>query len=202
MFKLFTFQNSFLPLLISFLALLAFIFDHSLSSFFIYQRDLIAKGELWRLLTGHFFHTNEYHLLLNLAALWMLWGLHKQYYNIYCYSLLFITLALTCSIGLYYFSPDLYRYVGLSGVLHGVFVWGAIIDIKHQDKTGYLLLLGVWLKIIYEQIYGASSDVANLIAANVAVDAHLWGAIGGLAFAFLFPCTFYNNEKIQKGHKL
>ncbi len=201
MLNFYRFQSSFPPFFISFITILAFIFNDSVIELFIYQRDLIAHGELWRLITGHFFHTNQYHLLLNLAALWMLWGLHQQYYHPYCYAFLFVFSALICSTGLYFFSPDLIRYVGLSGVLHGIFVWGAIMDIKHQDKTGYLLFLGVWLKIIYEQIYGANNEVANLIAANVAVDAHLWGALGGLLFALFFTCKLPKQpKKIVKGH--
>jgi len=80
----------------------------------------------------------------------------------------------------------LIEYVGLSGVLHGIFVFGAIMDIKSKDKTGYLLFIGVWLKIAHEQIYGASTDVSDLIEASVAVDAHLWGAIGGLLFSIIY----------------
>ncbi len=202
MLKSFTVQNSFLPFLITLLALLAFFFNNTFIDTLVYQRNLIAKGEIWRLFTGHFFHTNSYHLLLNLTALWMLWGLHKHYYRINCYAMLFISSALVCSIGLYYYSTDLIRYVGLSGVLHGIFVWGAIIDIKHHDKTGYLLFLGVLLKIIYEQLYGASSEVANLIAANVAVDAHLWGAVGGLLFALAVPYVpSIDNAKMKNKEK-
>jgi rhomboid family GlyGly-CTERM serine protease len=179
-------QSTVFPIVISLLAVIAYLFDDLLMTNFIYQRDLIAQGEVWRLITGHFFHTNINHLILNLAALWLLWALHKGYYRPATYGALFLFSALICSSGLFYFSPQLFRYVGLSGVLHGVFVWGAIEDIKHRDITGYLLFVGVWLKIIYEQLYGANSDISHLIEANVAIDAHLWGAIGGLLFAFLY----------------
>lgn len=179
-------QHALIPCLVIFLSLLAFVFEQQSSRLLVYQRDAIANGELWRLFTGHFFHTNSYHLLLNLMALTLLWALHGHFYSIKNYSLLFIISALFCSLGLYYFSPELQQYVGLSGVLHGIFVWGAIMDIKQGDKTGYLLFIAAWLKIAHEQIYGASADVANLIGANVAVDAHLWGAIGGLFFSGIY----------------
>ena len=74
----------------------------------------------------------------------------------------------------------------MSGVLHGVFIFGALMDIKNKDKTGYLLFIGVWLKIADEQYSGASQDVAELIGANIAIDAHLWGAIGGLLFSLSY----------------
>ena len=178
-------EHSLSALIVALLSITAFIFNKVLSDFLVYQQSLIAQGELWRLITGHFFHTNGYHLLLNLTALLMLWALHGSYYTVKNYSLLFFTTALTCSLGLYFLSPSIIQYVGLSGVLHGFFVWGALMDIKNNDTTGYLLLIGVCLKMAHEQFYGASSDISNLIEASVAIDAHLWGAIGGLLFFLL-----------------
>ena len=176
-------QHSMLVAVIALLAMLAYFFNDAVSELFVYQYQLISQGELWRTFTGHFFHTNGIHLLLNLAALALLWALHGHFYNFKSYSLLFITSALICSAGMFYFSPEIRQYVGLSGVLHGIFVFGAIMDIRHKDKTGYLLFVGVWLKIAHEQFYGANEQVSTLINANVAIDAHLWGAVGGLLFS-------------------
>lgn len=183
-------QHSLMIILIALIAILAFILERvigiAFTDFFVYQKQLISQGEIWRLFTGHFLHTNNYHLLLNLAALIMLWLLHGRFYSKSNYTALFLLTALITSLGLYYFSPDLQQYVGLSGVLHGVFVFGALMDIRAKDKTGYLLFIGVWGKIAHEQIYGASADVSALIAANVAIDAHLWGALGGLLFSIVY----------------
>mgnify|MGYP006073267677 FL=1 len=179
-------QHTLLVVLICLISSLAFIFDKQVSWLFIYNRDLISQGEVWRIFTGHFLHTNGYHLLLNLSAILLLWALHGQFYQYVSYTFLFIITALTTSVGLYIFSPDLHQYVGLSGVLHGVFIFGALMDIKNKDKTGYLLFIGVWLKIADEQYSGASQDVAELIGANIAIDAHLWGAIGGLLFSLSY----------------
>ena len=157
---------------------------------FVYQRYLIVQGQLWRLFTGHLLHTNGYHLLLNLTALMMLWALHRRFYSLRIYSALFVFCSLSTSLGIFYYSASLIQYVGLSGVLHGIFVFGALMDIKTKDKTGYLLFIGVWLKIAHEQIYGASTDVSDLIEASVAIDAHLWGAIGGLLFTITYMIFF------------
>ncbi len=176
-------QHSLLVVIVALIACFAYFFDQPINNLFVYQYQLISEGELWRLFTGHFLHTNVFHLLLNLSALLLLWLLHGQFYTLKNYSLLFLISALICSTGLFYFSPDIKQYVGLSGVLHGIFVFGALMDIRWGDKTGYLLFFGVWLKIAHEQYYGASTEVASLINANVAIDAHLWGALGGLVFS-------------------
>lgn len=83
-----------------------------------------------------------------------------------------------------YFFTDINIYSGFSGVLHGLIVWGAIRDIENKDKTGYLLLLGVFAKVLYEQVYGASESTAAMIQAEVAIEAHLAGVLAALLYCF------------------
>jgi len=128
----------------------------------------------------------------------MLWALHGRFYTTTNYLVLFLVCAVSTSIGIYYYTPSLIQYVGLSGVLHGIFVFGAMMDINAKDKTGYLLFIGVWLKIAHEQVYGASSDVSALIEASVAIDAHLWGAVGGLIFSIIYLLQIKENKKTSK----
>ena len=92
-----------LPLIIILLSCIAYVFDDSLSGTFIYQRDLVSNGEIWRVFTSHLFHTNGYHLLLNVSAVVMLWALHGQFYNPRIYLLLLIISALTTTIGIHLF---------------------------------------------------------------------------------------------------
>jgi rhomboid family GlyGly-CTERM serine protease len=167
------------PLLIVIISIVLALTEPMSSSLFAYDRDQINNFQWWRLITGHFLHTNTTHLLLNTAGLTLLWALHGHYYKMSRYLIQFLLLCLGTAIGLYYFAPQMQWYVGLSGVLHGLFVIGAYIDIQQKFKTGWLMLIGVWVKVIHEQIFGASADVAELINANVAIDAHLFGTITG-----------------------
>lgn len=174
------------PLILLILAFFAYLFDSSLSELFIYKRSLVENGQYWRLVSSHFFHTNDNHFLLNGAAVILLWALHGQFYQPLTYGFIFLVCALITGIGIHYFSLNIEQYVGLSGVLHGFFVWGALHDIRAKERTGYLLLFGVIIKIAHEQFYGASADVEALIGASVATDAHLFGAIAGfIAFGCL-----------------
>jgi rhomboid family GlyGly-CTERM serine protease len=192
-------------LLISLLALFGYVFAVQIEQFFIYDRSLIKQGQVWRMLTGHLFHTNGYHLILNLFALWMLWALHGDYYSFKNITLLFITSGVVCSAGLFYFSPTITQYVGLSGILHGLFTFGAFLDLAYKYKktekatlrmTGLFMLIGVTIKLVHEQLVGANEQVSKLIEANVAIDAHLWGAIGGLLFVLLYwlTCHLMKND--------
>lgn len=182
------------PLIVLLISIVVFFLPETVSQSLVFDRHDIANGEIWRLLTGHFDHTNLNHMLLNLAGLVMLWALHGDHYRHGLFTGVFLTSAIVCSLGIYFFDPDMTRYVGLSGVLHGLFVFGAIADIKQGDKTGYLLLLGVTAKVIYEQIAGASADMVELIGSDVAIDAHLFGAIGGLFAGLLWLLLRLNNS--------
>lgn len=187
------------PLMILMIALCCFLFNSQISDYFNYNRTLVVENQFWRLITGHFFHTNYAHFLLNTLAIVLLWGLHGQFYSTKQYCLLFLLSSLIVSLGIFIFTPEMNEYVGLSGVLHAFFIWGALKDIEHKEKTGYLLLLGVVIKIAHEQIYGASEEIASLIDANVAIDAHLWGAISGLLFYFItFIQSKFHQQKSPK----
>ncbi|WP_299011835.1 rhombosortase [uncultured Shewanella sp.] len=148
-----------------------------------YRRLDITQGQWWRIITGNLLHTNDWHLAMNLAGLWAILMLHKQHYSSIGLLLLFLVLCLLQGLGLYLFFPTLLGYVGLSGVLHGLFSYGVIQDCRVGFKSGYLLLAGVIIKVAYEQIQGASPEVVKLIQARVATEAHLIGLISGLLCA-------------------
>ncbi|QJR82685.1 rhombosortase [Alteromonas pelagimontana] len=168
------------PLIVAVLSILAFFCEPRSSDYLAYDRYAIEGFETWRLITGNLVHTNGYHLVMNIAGLLLLWALHGEHYRPVRYIKLFFWCCLGTSIGIYWFSANLIWYVGLSGALHGIFIWGACMDIRQGMKSGWLLLIGVSGKVLYEQLTGGSTEVAALIDANVAIDAHLYGAVSGL----------------------
>lgn len=161
------------------------IFFTSLNGLFEFDREAINNGSLWLVFVSQFSHGNLAHLLLNGAGVLFVWALHGEYTTPLRYWLNLTFLALLTGTAIYLFAPDIYFYTGLSGVLHGVIIWGALMDVKLGRKDGWLLLLGVIVKLAWEQIFGASESVKELIEANVAVDAHLFGAICGVILFLL-----------------
>jgi rhomboid family GlyGly-CTERM serine protease len=153
-----------------------------------YQYDAINHGELWRLVSGNLLHTNGWHLAMNLAGFWVIVFLHEIHYKHHTGKLmvLFTCLCILEGIGLFLFYPSLKAYVGLSGLLHGLFTFGAIMDIRKGFLSGYLLLLGVIAKVAYEQYFGASDGISSLINARVATESHLVGVVSGLICAFVW----------------
>ncbi|HEX5793039.1 MAG TPA: rhombosortase, partial [Rheinheimera sp.] len=72
---------------------------------------------------------------------------------------------------------DIQIYVGLSGLLHAMLTFGAIKDIQLKITTGWLLLAGLITKVAWEQWQGPDAELAELINASVATDAHLFGVL-------------------------
>ncbi len=166
---------------ISLLAVLAFPLD---TPALAYYQTSVQQGEVWRLFTAHFLHTNLTHLAMNLAALWIAFLLHKQYYAPKEYLSVFSITALGCLGMLSIFSPQIPHYVGLSGVLHGLLLYYGVKEALNKLMLGWLLAVGVIAKVSYEQYKGPSTELASAIQANVIIDGHLYGAISG-AVAFM-----------------
>jgi rhomboid family GlyGly-CTERM serine protease len=189
-------KYSLIPLLIVIVSIVLALTEPMSSNFFAYDRDQLNHFQWWRLITGHLLHTNTSHLLLNLTGLTLLWALHGYYYKMHRYLIQFLVLCLGTSLGMYYFAQQMQWYVGLSGVIHGLFVIGAYFDIRQKLKTGWIMFIIVWVKVIYEQVFGASADVAKLIEANVAVDAHLFGTISGCIIIMYY--LLLNNAQLAQ----
>ncbi|MGB0895266.1 MAG: rhombosortase [Parashewanella sp.] len=174
---------------ISVLSALIFVIGLStpiVDQYLMYQRVAIQQGDIWQLITGNYLHSNHWHLLMNLAGLWVILLLHDLHYSNKGLVLLFCLLSLLEGLSLYVFYPQLFNYVGLSGVLHGLIAFGAVLDITKKIQFGWLLLAGIIAKVGYEQIYGASADVAAIIDASVATESHLIGMILGFLAALGF----------------
>ena len=147
----------------------------------IWDRYAIESGQWWRLVTGNLTHTNGIHLLLNLMGLIVLAFLHHSYYrgkafwsSIWCMMVL---------IGCAMFFSSFSTYAGLSGVLHGLFVFGIVRDIQQRVPLGWLMLFGVLIKLCFEYFSGGDNFTAEMINASVAYQAHWVGALIGLLFA-------------------
>jgi rhomboid family GlyGly-CTERM serine protease len=173
------------PLIVGLLSIIAFLFEPLSSQYLALENTWWEQGHYYQIVSGHFLHTNFIHILFNLLGLTLLWALHGDDYEVRTYLAKFILLCIMLSLSIFFFAPDIRWYVGLSGVIHGVFAWGCIRDLEHKLLSGWLLLIGLSLKVGNEQLNGAGSLMPELIDANVAIDSHLFGAIIGLAIGLL-----------------
>lgn len=147
-----------------------------------WHRLLILDGQWWRILTGNLTHTNFPHLAMNLAGLWVISFIFKPSAT----SLLLLLLVVSLSVGALNFLSSMTGYVGLSGALHGLFAYLALQETLQGRKSSAWLVAGVIAKVSWELAMGASASTSQLIAAPVAIESHLYGALSGLVLAFVW----------------
>lgn len=182
-----------LPLLLASLSLSIALAGPSASMSLRYERAAIVDGEWWRLATGHLVHLGWSHLVLNLAGIALIWGLFQRQLATLEWWWVWLVSTAAVSAGLFIFDADLSWYVGLSGVLHGLFIAGLLLAIRRDYWWGDAALLVIVLgKLAWEQVHGSLPGTTEMAGGNVIVAAHLYGAIGG-AFAAL-PLLFRKHD--------
>lgn len=152
-----------------------------------YDREAILNGEVWRLLSGNFLHLGFTHLLLNLAGLLLIWMFFGARFTHVQWIVIVLVTSLATGAGLLLLTPEVGWYVGLSGALHGYFVAGCMAEIRLKLREGWWLLGLITLKLAWEQWHGAMPGTASLAGGEVVVDAHLFGALAGVAALVLKP---------------
>ncbi len=154
-----------------------------------YQRDLIAAGQWWRLISAHVVHLDARHAITNAAGLALLWALFARSYRARQWWAALAIITLGVSGGLWWLQSQLQWYVGASGVLHGIFACGCVALIRARSMAGYVAG-GVFLaKLLWEQWQGPLPLAGDVPVITVA---HLYGAAGGvLAGLLLARRTLY-----------
>lgn len=140
-----------------------------------YERGAVLRGELWRLWTGHLVHLGWWHLALNAAGLacWAVLADRPPALR----TLLGQAAVLAAGISLLFLllMPALAHYVGLSGVLYGLFLLGLWPGVRRLDpvRIAALCTLGVWLAS--QRVRGPDPREVALIGGDIIVQAHVFG---------------------------
>ena len=142
-----------------------------------FDRVALSSGEWWRVLTAHFVHLGVQHAVLNTLGLVLMWALFARDYSPLRWTAIYSCALLAVSAGLWWFNSEVQWYVGASGALHGIMTAGTLAHLKRRDLDGWILAAFIVAKLFYEQFAGAMPFAGD---ATTIVDAHLYGAIGGL----------------------
>lgn len=155
--------------------------------YFYFDRDLVAQGQLWRLLTAHFVHLNLTHLLLNIGGLSLVLVIFDKTWSLTTWLLLIVISAMLQSLAFYAFLPRVQGYVGFSGVIHSLYVAGAMYLLMQTKEKQFAIMLCALLtvKLLTEQIGQGISMTEQAIGGHVLIEAHLFGAIIGMMFSLI-----------------
>jgi rhomboid family GlyGly-CTERM serine protease len=147
-----------------------------------YERSGLHAGEYWRLLSAHFVHLDAYHLALNLSGLALLWSLFARDYRPSQWLLIILLSIAAVDAGLWFLSPEVLWYVGLSGLLHGLWAAGACASGARREPYGALLIVALLAKLAYEHFIGPNPLDQGMPVVTIA---HIYGAAGGALAALV-----------------
>ena len=148
-----------------------------------FDRDGIAAGQVWRLLTGHLVHLGVSHAFLNLAGLVLVWFLVGRAFTSKQWLWIMAGSVVAIDLGLWFGAPALEWYVGLSGLLHGMLAAGIVAGLAGRSGEALILAGVVVGKLAWEQFAGPLPGSEATSGGAVIVDAHLYGVIGGALVA-------------------
>jgi len=134
----------------------------------------LSDGQWWRLITAHLVHLNWPHTVLNVAGVCLCCALAPAVFD-RCLFLRVAALALGISLCLWRFSPDALPYVGLSGVLYGLFALALVPRTLRRDAHAAAALLLVTAWMLWPLLAGTWQAEADLIGGTVIVAAHGYG---------------------------
>jgi rhomboid family GlyGly-CTERM serine protease len=147
-----------------------------------YDRAAVEAGQVWRLLTCHLVHLGPRHLAGNLLALAAVWTVFQRELARGGARITLITAA-GVGLGLHWLQPDLARYVGLSGVWHGLLAAGAAAAWSERRAVTLAVAALLGAKLLYEQWAGPLPGAEAMVGGTIAVAAHLYGAASGFGSA-------------------
>jgi len=146
-----------------------------------YDRTGLAAGQWWRLITAHIVHLDAWHVALNSIGAALMWALFARDYAPRQWLAILVTAGVAIDAGFWFLDPGLEWYVGASGVLHGALAAGTLAHLRRHEPDGWVLLVFIAGKLAWEQFHGPLPLSAP--GDTVIVDAHLFGALGGLVVA-------------------
>jgi len=171
-------------LLLTLAALSGYLILGSAPEAWVFDREAIRQGEYWRLITGHWVHSDLGHALWDIAALAILGALFESRLQ----GKLLLSLAagtMAVNIWLWWGAPSLDYYCGLSGILNSLLAVG-LIQLWRELHHPLIVItaLGVISKILLE-IYQGQALLTHTAWPSVP-EVHAVGFLCGLVLEYWY----------------
>jgi len=152
-----------------------------------FEREAIAAGEWWRLLSCNLVHLGWWHLFQNEMGLLVLLLLCPEPLSAWVWLRRLVLIGLGMGAGLYFFVPSTQWYVGMSGLIHGLFLLGLGRQIvASRDLIAAACLAFLVGKVAWELIVGVPVSDEAAIGGSVLVESHLYGSLSALIYGLIF----------------
>lgn len=170
------------PLLIVSLAALLELGGAPVTTALRYDRLAVVDGQWWRLLTANFVHLGWWHWFLNALSFVLLVFLCPERLKLLGWLLRLAVIGAGMCLCLHLFSPRLSTYVGLSGLVYGLFALGFARQIVAGDRFAIACLAFLAARIVWELMIGAPASEEALIGGSVVAESHLYGVFAAFAY--------------------
>ena len=154
-------------------SLSALLAGASLGGFAQYDRAALLRGEVWRLVTGHFVHWSASHLAWDLLAFVILGAICER--RRWLYVVVVLGTALIVSSFLFVCCPEVAMYRGLSSIDSALWMW-AVFIIGERRVSVALTLLTLFVAKVMIESFGGALFVDGITVLPVV---HLLGALLG-----------------------
>lgn len=166
-------------LLLTTLALAGYLILGAAPEAWVFDRAAIGQGELWRLITAHWVHSDLEHALWDIGALGVLAALFEKRLR-WRLPLALVIGTLGVDVWLWWGSSSLQYYCGLSGILNSLLAVGLVrlwCDLHHP--LVWLTGLGAIAKIALE--INSGQALLTQTAWPSVPEVHAVGFLSGLA---------------------
>lgn len=151
-----------------------------------YDRAAVTAGQWWRLLSGSFVHLGFWHWLFNALSLVLLVLLCPERLSAAEWLRRLGILGLGMSLGLYFLAPQLATYVGLSGVIYGLFALGLGRQaVQERDRIAMACLAFLAFRVGEELVLGTPAWEARLMGGGVVAESHLYGIASAIVYGLV-----------------
>lgn len=166
--------------------IISFCYDDFLDIHCISRNLMVNTGDWYRLFTSMFVHFDMFHLLGNMAGIYVFGRLLEPVIGSLRFALIYLLGGLTGSVIVYFCSAPDTLTGGASGCIWCLMAATGLLMLKIQDYNNLkYVLLNVVLQVSY-----------TIKAENVSMAGHFGGFLGGLMFGSLIililPCKIRN----------
>lgn len=134
----------------------------------------VADGELWRMLTSAFLHSDLWHLLSNVIALFLFGPFVERALGTWRYIAAYLTTAIVASAFVYVLTDPLVATIGASGAVFGLFGMALMLLLRAKEDVRTLLVLL------------AINAVVSFTNSSISWQGHLGGFVAGVVLGTAF----------------
>ena len=165
--------------------LVAGAYHESLNPILRFDREGIARGEWWRLITGHYVHLSLNHAAMNAACFGLLGVLFQSDFGLRRWYGAWLFVSVCVALALWWGSSEIQWYVGLSGALYGMSAAGLLLFWRRLPwlyGASYALVV---CKVLTQPLGQDTTAMSLFIGGDVIAVAHLYGLVAGHLWVLL-----------------